>query len=206
MSYRTIAVNGIKISQGNAKLGGVPNFSTLPVRDCPSVCKRFCARKCYAVKTIKMYRTARDAWRGNGDAVRRDVARACDAVRVYCQKNRPRLFRWHVSGDLVSAEHFAQIVRVARACTETRFLIFTKAYEFVSASFPDNLSVVLSIWHGMPRGIVPRRLSRLPRAFAGPCPNHPRFKRALDCPGNCETCGLCWHLKTIAKDVRFDLH
>ena len=196
----------IHISPGNTKLGRVPNISTLPVRDCPPLCRKLCAKDCYALKAVRMYPATRKAWRSNGDAVRSDPVRACDAVRVYCQRKRPRLFRWHVAGDVMSRQHFAEICRVARACPGTRFLMFTKSYAYIAGEIPANLSIVFSIWPGMPRSTIPARLRRFPRAYAGDCRADPRFKRALHCEGHCQSCALCWHLKTIGRDVKFDMH
>ena len=33
-----------------------------------------------------------------------------------------------------------------------------------------------------------------------------RVTNALECPGNCETCGMCWNLKSLNKNVVFKKH
>ena len=96
---------------------------------------------------------------------------------------------------------------VAKACPDTRFLAFTKAYDIVR-KVPfyelDNFSLVLSEWTDVLK--APDDLKE-----------HYRTSRAVEkledakaneviCPGNCETCGMCWALKSLEHDVAFEIH
>ena len=74
-------------------------------------------------------------------------------------------------------------------------------YNLNFADLPDNLTIVLSAWLDMsyinPFG--------LPIAFMQDG-TETRISDALECPGNCETCGICWALKSIKKNVVFHKH
>lgn len=46
----------VKISRGNSKLGGIPNISLIPVKDCANCDAR--KNTCYALKSWKQYQCA----------------------------------------------------------------------------------------------------------------------------------------------------
>lgn len=123
-------------------------------------------------------------------------------------------FRWHSSGDIVNYEYLEMMCRVAMALPGTKFLAFTKRYEFVNkyldehGSFPENLSVVLSAWgdwvpdnpHNLPMSFV--RLKNGDGEAKIPDTAHP-------CSGFCGDCihskNSCWDLKR-GESVAFKQH
>lgn len=97
--------------------------------------------------------------------------------------------------------------RVAKRCPKTRFLAFTKCFDIVR-KVPfyelDNFSLVLSEWTDVLK--APEDLkeiyhtSRAVEELADARPDE------MVCPGNCETCGACWALKDLGKNVAFEIH
>ena len=196
----------LNVSSGNSKLGKIPNISGVPGKDCPPICKKTCAKDCYALKAFRMYPNVRKAWRGNSAYLKRDMAGYFRDLDAWLTKKRPRFFRLHVAGDIVSREHFKAICKLAKDHSNTRFLVFTKHYEAVRGSIPANLTVMVSIWEGMRPSMIPKRLRALPYAFAGDCKAFARSVFAITCPGYCETCGMCFDAAKKRIDVSFNLH
>ena len=91
----------VSISKGNRKLGGVMNISTSPRTCCPEGVP--CAGKgCYAFKAYRLYPATRKAWSRNERVARRHPDSYFRQIAARVAKDRPRLFRWHVAGDILS--------------------------------------------------------------------------------------------------------
>ena len=120
-------------------------------------------------------------------------------------------FRWHSSGDIVNGEYLQMMVRVAKECGATKFLVFTKQFEIVNAYLnagnllPDNLSIVYSAWGDF----IPENPHNLPMAYV-------RFKKekcqipeyAMECTGYCGECvsgKSCWNMNK-GEAVVFNEH
>lgn len=193
------------ISQGNTKLGRMPNVSLRPVRDCPNCTS--CASKCYARKAYRQYPGTRDAWDGNSKDVRGGEDWQSDVTEFLLRRRNPvRFFRVHVAGDFVSRKYAREWADLAREFPETRFLAFTKAFhEIKNVDFPPNFQLVYSAFPGMkiPAG---QRVAYAgePADYTGR--DRAKAERALVCPGHCDSCGLCWSLASIRRDVRFPIH
>jgi hypothetical protein len=123
----------------------------------------------------------------------------------FLTRRAPRFFRFHVSGDILDTDHMRRILRTAREFPDVRFLAFSKRFELFPAarSVPRNFSLIASLW---PRwGTRPRgyRAAFMQTADGA----ETRVTRgALECPGNCETCGACWNLRKLRRDVVFMEH
>ena len=193
------------VSEGNSKVGDIPNFSVIPVADCNN-CDH-CKGSCYALKAWRMYPDVRKAWRANSkNAHKGDLTE----VREYLAKKAPAFFRIHVAGDFFSRKYWKAWLAICRENPGTRFLAFTKEFWTTIDDIPENLSLVQSLFPGMDTDDV--SLDR-PVAFAGEPEDynnnawaHYRAMRAIRCPGKCDACGMCWDLKNIGKDVRFPIH
>ena len=127
------------------------------------------------------------------------------AARV--AKAKPRLFRWHVAGDILSENYLRSMCRIADENPDTHFLAFTKAFDIVNHyedlhRLPGNLAIIFSAWPGM--------------TFANPHGHRVAWMQdgtetrvtanAIECSGNCETCGLCYELPKVGRDVVFHKH
>lgn len=193
------------VSEGNRKVGSIPNFSLTPGRTCSREACGTCLREgCYAMKSYRMYPTVKRAWDENSDLAERKLHALESALRLYFAAERPAFFRVHVGGDFVSREYAEMWARVAANSPETRFLAFTKQWENVrGVDFPANFSLVLSGWEG----------TEIPADLAARYPSANCILHAEDmpdggilCPGSCESCGMCWNLGKIGRDVYFVKH
>lgn len=196
----------VKISAGNMKLGTIANLSLTPGVSCSECAKKTClVSGCYACKAYRQYKNVRAAWDRNTDMAINDLPTMEKELNEYfgCV-NSPRYFRVHVGGDFITAEYAAMWARVAANNPGTRFLAFTKQWDNVrGVDFPANFSLVLSAWEGVE---IPADLSaKYSTAF---CVNTPEKipAGALECPGNCSTCGVCWELSKRGINVAFLKH
>jgi hypothetical protein len=59
-------------------------------------------------------------------------------------KNKPHFFRWHVAGDILSADYLRGMCKIAEDNPSTLFLAFTKAHSVVNQYEGAG-------WHRIPR-------------------------------------------------------
>jgi len=196
----------LKVSDRNSKLGKIPNLSLSPVKSCGN-CEQ-CKTTCYALKAYRMYPSVRNAWDNNLDLARNNPEIFFADLDTYLEKKKPKFFRWHVSGDIINLAYFSNMITIANNHPDTKFLCFTKMYGTVNRVLshtekPDNLAVVFSVWPGLPF----YNDHNLPLAF---CQDGTETRHIgndyLECPGYCETCGLCWDLPKTGYNVLFDIH
>lgn len=196
--YKASEMPQVKISWDNRKTN-CPSFSTLPKTCCPAICRGTCDHDCYAENMISVYgystalSWARNfvAWIHNPDAVFAAIDATCKVSKY---------FRYHVSGDIINADYFRRMVKVARDNPGTHFLAFTKAYDIVNAwidkngDLPENLQIIFSEgW-----GIKAPNPHNLPRSYVWE--KGEEFNEDWKtCGGDCMSCacrGLgCWTLK-----------
>ena len=196
----------ISLSRGNRKLGSVMNISTTPGRCCPKGVP--CASDgCYANKAIRMYPGTRAAWRRNELIARREPESYFSQIAAQVTKAKPRLFRFHVAGDILNRDYLRGMCRIAAANPHTHFLAFSKAFKIVNEyedreAIPENLVIVFSAWPGM-RFLNPHghRVAWMQDGTEIRVPAD-----AIECPGNCESCGMCYELERLGHDVVFHKH
>ena len=193
-----MVTNQVNISPGNIKTGRIPACSVRPVADCPNSCK-----DCYALKAWKQYPSVRAAWSENSRIAHEDLPKFKEQVINWIEKKRktPRFFRIHVAGDFFSQDYLNGWKSISAQCDETRFLAFTKAYQLDYSDLPENMRIVFSMWPQLP-DTAPKYF---PRAYMqdGTEKRIPNY--ALECPGNCESCGMCWNLE-LGQAVVFEKH
>jgi hypothetical protein len=189
----------IHISNGNRKTGAISSVSTSPGFGCGKdvPCRNDCYARCNCPGALPN-------WADNARTVKSNPDAYFSAVRDYIGHNNPRFFRWHISGDFVDQSYLDNVKSIARDCPSTRFLAFTKRHDLRFAGLPENLSVVFSMWPGWRPNMT--RVWRLPKAFMQDG-NETRIPaNAIECPGNCESCGMCWNLPKLGVDVVFHKH
>ena len=196
----------VSISKGNRKLGCVMNISTIPGRCCVKGIP--CASDgCYAFKALRMYPGTRAAWRRNEYLAKHHPDSYFMQIAAVVAEAKPRLFRWHVAGDILNTDYLGGMCRIAAANPHTHFLAFSKAFKIVNEyedreAIPDNLVLVFSAWPGMtflnPHG---HRVAWMQDGTETRVPAD-----AIECPGNCESCGMCYELERLGHDVVFHKH
>lgn len=186
----------VSISKGNRKMGEIPSVSLPPVITCKH-CET-CARKCYAAKLARIYKTTREAWQRNYKILCED--RNAYFLQVEAAAMISGYFRFHVSGDIVDIDYLNRMCKTARKCKNTRFLAFTKNYEDVNAYFknhkkPRNLQIIFSLPFTGAKIENPHNLPTAAVIIKGSTPD-PNYKI---CGGNCSECACrgvgCWELK-----------
>lgn len=201
----------VHISKGNAKLGSLPSFSTLPgvwvkgkdgtricnvMGTCHGVC-RDCVKDCYAVRSLRIQRPATvRAWAENTTLARSEAGRAAiyKAVKDWCTSKKPPAFRIHMAGEFESRAGVELWADIAASSPNTTFYAYTKRREYLEVPRPSNFSLVFSEWGGNAEDVdAPRfayddghngAIAALPH-----CP-------AVDKNGKrtgttCDACGLC---------------
>lgn len=196
------------VSSGNTKVGRAANVSLLPGVTCPRGVP--CRRKCYACRSLRLYREVRAGWSRNTRLARNPPLFMAGVARQLLEaKSRGRLpayFRWHIGGDFPSLGYMRLAVRLAAMFPAVRFMAFTKRYRWaaqVAAELPPNFALILSAWPG-------RRMcnpAKLPTAWAQDGTETRIPAGAVACPGQCDGCRQCWAIgETPAKAVVFTLH
>jgi len=198
-----MSAHRIRISKGNVKVGAVPSISLPPVITCAP--KIPCALKCYARKMIARRANIGASYQANLDYLLADPESFFDDLSRFLSRSAPALFRFHVSGDFISGEHLGRALSLARSFSEIRFLAFSKRFEFFPSarSLPKNFSLIASLWSNWgerPKGYRAAYM-RDPRSPDSRIP-----RSAIHCSGGCESCGMCWDLRKLKRDVYFDLH
>jgi hypothetical protein len=133
-----------------------------------------------------------DGWRRNMvELLRLKLAR---------KGKRDRVFRWHDSGDLQSAEHLAAIVAIARALPEVRFWLPTKEYGLIRSyrgKFPPNLTVRVSS-----PNVGQGPISSLPKGVVASTVGADQGKScyAYRRGGQCGACRACWDKNVESVD------
>jgi len=91
----------VKISNGNIKLGNIPNINLPPILTCYNSVP--CASEgCYALKAYKQYPNVRSAWHNNLEEFKNDSDKFFnDTIKILKRKKTLKRFRWHSSGDIV---------------------------------------------------------------------------------------------------------
>ena len=203
------------IDKGNHKTGvNIPVFNLPPVTTCGGNCAA-CVSHCYAIKDYTNYRVKAVSTNHcrNVAALIQDHTQAGIDLDKYFTRRAPDFFRVHASGDFAltingDALLYAKMwYNIAVSHPETRFLAFTKCYEIardVPFDNTGNFELVLSEWTDVlqaPADLKKRyRTSRAVESLDDVRENE------IICPGNCETCGACWSLSRIGRDVAFEIH
>lgn len=186
----------ISISTGNKKMGQIPSVSLPPVVTCKN-CST-CAKKCYAAKLCRIYKTVREAYDRNLEILKED--RDSYFFQVKAAAITSRYFRFHVSGDIIDADYLDRMVKLARELKGTEFLAFTKNYEDVNEYFtthkkPRNLHLIFSLPFTGAKIENPHNLPQAAVILKGQTPD----ENWKICGGNCTECACkgvgCWELK-----------
>lgn len=196
----------IHISNGNAKMGQIPNTSFPPGITCRPDAPCL-TDGCYALKFYRMYKSCRTAWDDNWDFYNEDRMGYWSELRQVIATTR--YFRYFVSGDIPDEYYVEQMITAAEDFPNTDFLCFTKRFEIVNKvlehrRLPENLHLILSTWegftpenpHGLSESAVITKGMEVPEDWK-------------ICGGNCTECACrgvgCWQLKR-GETIAFHKH
>ena len=197
----------IRISRGNRKVGRIASVSLTPVVACAAGVP--CVAACYACRMLRgrYGQNVGAAWAANLDYLRQAPASFFADLHTYLRRRRiPGMFRYHIGGDFINADHLRRAFDLARLLPAVRFLAFSKRFDLFPqdpSAVPASFALVASGWAGWadPPAGYPVAWMRDPAA------QDPRIPpAALPCPGGCDTCGMCWNLRALSADVVLELH
>ena len=191
-------VTAVSISKGNVKMGAVPSVSTLPFLTCPAVCKGTCGKDCYAAKIANLRKSVLVSYARNTALLMMDPVKFW--TDIDCAMRGTRFFRFHVSGDIVNADYFENLIHTCWNNPHCQVLVFTKRFDIVNAwidengELPENLHLLFSGWENL----KPENPHSLPETNIYDKGTAPRDNWLL-CGGNCFECGCrgvgCWQAK-----------
>jgi hypothetical protein len=178
----------------------------LPCRvTCPGKTE-ICSKKCYANKAERMYPNVRNSRMENFETSKlEDFAdRMIRKIWVMQDENSSfaGFFRIHESGDFYSQKYLEDWKKICKEFPDIKFLAFTKSFHLDFNNIPENMQVIMSIFPDTNMENVPKGFLR---AYAGDCKEMDNIKM-LECPGNCDTCGMCWQLNKTGMNVHFKIH
>lgn len=190
----------VQISKGNRKTGRIPAVSLSPIKACGKDVP--CKKDCYAVKCTRYSPQAKASWTRNLDLALTNREQYFGEIEDYLTRRKPRFFRWHIAGDILDQDYLDRMLDIARVYPETKFLAFTKKHYLNYALSIKNLNIIFSMWPdwGDTTQKMPRAWMRDEKNLDERIP-----KSSIECPGNCETCGMCWSLKSN-QNVVFNKH
>lgn len=185
----------VRISNSNSKMGAVASVSLLPFLTCPGKCKNTCGAACYAAKLANLRPSLLKSYAINtAIALLRPVEYF---AQVEAAVMAVRYFRFHVSGDIINADYFSNMVDIAKRNPCTQILVFTKRYSIVNdwiasnGALPTNLHILFSGWNNL----EPENPYNLPETNVYTTEDEIQENWKL-CGGNCFNCACrgvgCW--------------
>ena len=190
---------GLIISKKNSKMGKIRSVSTSPIKGCvPGVP---CHKKCYALKSYRMFPNVRKAWDNNLDLALNNPFVFFTDLRENLHQEPTEFFRWFVSGDIPNQTFYNEMCNCASDFLHTKFLVFTKNHTLDFSRMPKNLTVIASMWPNWGDETIKLRKAWVQDGTENRVPS-----TAMYCSGHCESCGLCWYLPELARDVVFGIH
>lgn len=183
----------IKLSYDNRKTTAlVPSVSLIPVADCGNC--ELCARGCYDVRHVCMYKQTKAQRANNSALLKYDRLRYFEEIAMHA--HFLRFFRWHVGGDIKDMDYLERMVKVAKEVPGCEFLVFTKMFRIVerylkeNGEFPENFHLILSGWKG-DKTTNPYRLPVSTPVWPDGEKSGMATEKEIWCGGNCADCAAC---------------
>ena len=207
----------MRMKELEAAVGGLSNPSKMPglsygtpAAECSvgsllrpvkgSVCS-----KCYARKGMYSFPVVQDAQYRRLETMKNLPKWIPDMTellsRKYAKKVAPdNVFRWHDSGDVRDAEHFAAIVQIAKNVPGVEFWLPTKEYAIIregvrTLEIPSNLIIRVSA------PMIGKENTSIPGAVSSTVGTGKGFTcEAYSRGGKCGPCRACWDPEIISVD------
>ena len=190
--YDSIPVENltVSISNGNIKIGNVPNVSLPADKTCPH-CKD-CQFACYDKKACLQYPNVMNARAKNYSIMKRSLRQYFEQIKAWLQKSKCDFFRFHVGGDISSKEYLDGMVSITNDVKKHAWT-YTKAQDTVNEyiashggewrKLAPNLVIMYSKW-----GYAPINNPYNMPVFWCIVKGQEPPKDMYHCPGNCRTC------------------
>ena len=185
------------ISNGNTKIGAIPNFSLPAIKTCPGQTD-FCAVFCYGLRGHFTHHSRQAMLERNYQRSLQDHF-ASRMIRSI-QDNASKVFRIHVVGDFYTPEYIQKWTMIVDALPSVTFYAYTRSWrcpalkealgnlrshsnchllasiDFTHANRPDSSWNTISV-----------------EGEGSPCPHDTEMVET------CLTCGLCWSGRSNLK-------
>lgn len=203
----------MKISITNSKLGNqIPSVNLPAIITCRENAP--CSKLCYARKGNFQFPNVKKSHLENLEHYQRNPIEFFDEIIDFLNNGLTsyRFLRFHSSGDIPDMEYLEGMVKVAKACPQTKFLCFTKKFELVNKYcdrqlieyknpeeiiLPKNLRIVFSMWNDEYNQTV-KNPYNFPTTWVRFCDGSMDNKipeMAIPCIGTCYKCLSCWSLQ-----------
>ena len=208
----------VSISQGNKKLGKIPNFSLSAGTSCPGAsdwCSKYCYAKGWPVGFFNKIRYSDNLSRSKMPDFERKMVHK---LRIYATVSKIKYppFRIHVSGDFYSQGYINKWIRIIRVLPQIKFYSYTRSW-MIPELLPileklralPNMQLFASCDSTMPDPPQGWRVAWIEGDGKGGVYDDPR-SIGLVCPEqsdkkqNCADCKYCFMGKY--KDVIFKIH
>ncbi len=199
ISYAEIS-RYLTISARNDKIGWIYNTSFPPVESC--VNNAPCVKKCYSLKSYRVFPTVKYAYNKNYRLYRDSHEHYFWLFQAWLQKRRPAYFRYFVGGDIPNQAYLDGMVKTAEMYSDTMFLAYTKKYmlDYTYAAKQANLQVIFSTWIDWPYEVSGLPIARVRMDQGQELP-----KNSIACAWKCDKCFVCWHLPAN-RSITFDIN
>ena len=192
----------MNISLTNKKLGKfVPSVNLPPIITCRENVP--CAKGCYATKGNYNYDNVKKPRFENLNEFNQNPTKYFQEIIDFLNNGDViyKFFRWHDSGDIVNEIYLEGMIKVAKACKQTKFLAFTKKFELINEylnkgnKIPNNLQIMFSAWDKEFKIENPYNFPVYYVYFKNKEKNPIIPKSASTCSGSCKECKTCWFAK-----------
>lgn len=203
--------NEISMSNHNSKTGAACLNLAFPVCTCREDAP--CKSTCYACKGRQQMSNVQAAYYRNFRLYNDNPDNFFEQVYYKVKFSGLPKVRIFDSGDFPDYEFLERLVDLCKKTPHTKYMAFTKRYEFVNeyidknGKLPDNLNIVFSAWHKLWEVPNPHGVATAYVDFNDKTLNPDIPKNAFACPGRestCSACGACWNKKL--KAVVFKQH
>ena len=188
------------VSFTNSKLGSAIPSINLPAGvtcrpDAP------CFKDCYALKGNFRFKSVRQSHIENLEKYNQDPN---GYFKEVLEKTKFSTYaRYFSSGDIPDSYYFSKMVETAKINKNTKYLVFTKKgyiiNDYISngGKIPTNLRIIFSYWYDWQQA----------NPYNFPTSNilQDGDSKGFICPGKCNECLKCWHMKRGQK-VLFKKH
>lgn len=151
-------------TKGNKKLKNSGDIKFLiwslpPIITCPNKTKE-CSKKCYALKSQRLYPNTRNSRALNFEYSQKDSFvdimnyKIDEIKRNKTYKGKKIYFRIHESGDFYNKEYFDKWIKIINNHKDIQFACYTKSFNIIGDdidNLPKNFIVRGSLWNDTPQ-------------------------------------------------------
>lgn len=188
------------VTFSNSKLGGAIPQINLPA-GITCRCDAPCLKGCYALKGNFVFANVRKSHIDNLDLYNKNPDEYFKQVQ---EKTKFSTYaRYFSSGDIPDYNYLHGVINVCKINKNTKYLLFTKKGHYINryikegGKIPNNLRIIFSSWYDWTQD----------NPYNFPVSNilQDGDNKGFICPGKCNECLKCWHLKK-GQQVLFKKH